>query len=150
MKNKAMMTVFSMVTLLALGATGPVFAKDGTVCSTPKETGNKTVQKLADKPIPKFIVVNTGNACALPKPSINTCNTCSSSNISYHPTQVGAFHEQLYPKDASGKVLGMLDISGTSTKTGSDWTSASNEVFTWGTHTTKRNSATVVETRYQQ
>lgn len=150
MKNKAMMTVFSMVTLLAFSAVGPVFAKDGTICSTPVDTGNKIVQKLADKPIPRFIVLNKGNACAAPKAPVTTCHTCSTSNVSYHPTQSGAFHEQLYPRDASGKVLGMLDVSGTSSKTGVDWTNSSNEVFTWGTHTTKRNSATVVETRYQQ
>lgn len=94
-----------------------------------------------------------GKKCAPPKPEVvHTCEKCSVSStiITPHATQTGQFHEIIYPKDANGNVLGCLDVSGTSVKTGKDWTTTDGATFTWGTHTTKKNSAKVVEERYTQ
>lgn len=79
-----------------------------------------------------------------------TCTPCAvtTPSVSYHPILSGQFHEQIIPKDADGNILGLLNVYGTSAKVGVDWTSATNDMFTWGTHTTKNNSATVVELRY--
>jgi hypothetical protein len=88
----------------------------------------------------------------LPKPVVaNDCNPCAvtTTHVSYHPVKSGTFHERLVPKDADGNPVACLDISGSSVKVGVDWTRATNNVFTSGTHTTKYNSATVVEERYQ-
>lgn len=79
------------------------------------------------------------------------CHKCSStkSNVTYHVPQYGEFHEQIVPTDAQGNPVACLDITGTSAKVGVDWTSSTGDSSTWGTHTTKYNSATVVEERYR-
>ncbi|MEZ5451446.1 MAG: hypothetical protein R3E93_01320 [Thiothrix sp.] len=136
MNYKASLSVLGMTTLLTLGFTHSVLAKDCNPCAAPL-------------PPPKPVVKNDCNPCAVPppppKPVTNTCATC----VTYHPVKSGQFHERLVPKDADGKPLACLDISGSSVKVGVDWTTSSNDVFTWGTHTTKYNSATVAEERYQ-
>lgn len=79
------------------------------------------------------------------------CHKCdvNHSNVTYHAPEYGAFHEQMVPTDAQGNPLACLDITGTSTKVGVDWTYSTGDGSAWGTHTTKYNSATVVEERYR-
>ncbi|MDQ5768785.1 hypothetical protein [Thiothrix subterranea] len=82
----------------------------------------------------------------------NDCNTCASkaATVTVHAPKYGEFHEQIVPTDAQGKALGCLDVSGTSLKVGLDWTDTTGDGYVWGSHTTKYNSATVIEERDAQ
>lgn len=174
MKNKAAMTVLGVATLLALGATHSVFANDCNPCATPKpapkpviKTGCNPCTITPPPPVAKndcnpcaapppapVVVKPTCNPCVVPPPPpkpVAVCTTCATTvtNVTYHPVKSGQFHEQLVPKDAAGNPLACLDVSGSSVKVGVDWKTSTNDVFTWGTHTTKYNTATVTEQRYQ-
>lgn len=148
MKNKVTMTVFGIATLLALGSTSLVFAHDCNPCAAAKPEAKKAVEPAAKPPAPKPVVNNACNPCAVPPPPKPVVEN-STTSVSYHPIKSGTFHEQIVSKDANGNPLASLDISGSSVKVGVDWTAATDNVFTSGTHTTKYNSATVVEVKHQ-
>jgi hypothetical protein len=80
------------------------------------------------------------------------CTKCVSKtpSVTVHEPLYGEFHEQITPTDAQGRAVGCLDISGKSVKVGADWTYSTGDGYAWETHTTKYNSATVVEERTGQ